>query len=510
LLTLGLDVGTSGLKALVVGAEGEVVAEATAPYAPRSPRPGWSEQNPEDWWRAVGSVCAMLGPVVGDVGAIGLSGQMHGSVFLDGAGTHVGPAILWNDQRTAAECDEIERRTDRRIRDWTLNPPRTAFTASKILWLRNHEPDAFARTRSVLLPKDFVRFRLSGDEATEVTDASGTNLLDVRNRIWSTETLAALEIDPSLLPRVVESVEVTGCVSAGAGAGLLRPGTPIVGGGADQASAAIGNGICEPGVLSITIGTSGVVYAQIDQIVVDPTEAFHTFCHAIPGTWMMMASVLSAAGSFQWYRDTAGAADADAAEAAGRSGFDVLMEGVSATPAGSAGLIFLPYLTGERSPHNDPDARGAWIGLNRRHDRRHLARAVIEGVCFALRDLVDGLAGLGAPVREIRVAGGGAKSALWLQIFASVLGRPVRATTTADASAYGAAMLAAAGASGEPIDALARHWVRAGPLVEPIARDAAIYEDVHAVYRTLYGANRDAMHRLSNLDRATADEGHGR
>lgn len=510
MLTLGLDVGTSGLKALLVGAEGDVVAEATAPYSPLSPRPGWSEQNPEDWWRAVGSVCAMLGPAVRDIGAIGLSGQMHGSVFLDGAGRPVSPAILWNDQRTAAECGEIERRTDGRIRDWTLNPPRTAFTASKILWLRNHDPYAFSQTRSVLLPKDFVRFRLSGDKATEVTDASGTNLLDVRNRTWSTKTLTALEIEPSLLPQVVESVEITGVVSADLGSSLLRAGTPIVGGGADQASAAIGNGICEPGVISITIGTSGVVYAQIGDIVVDSTEAFHTFCHAIPGAWMMMAGVLSAAGSFQWYRDTAGAADADAAEAAGKSGFDALMEGVAAAPAGSAGLVFLPYLTGERAPHNDPHARGAWIGLNRRHDRRHLARAVIEGVCFALRELVDGLIGLGAPVREIRVAGGGAKSAVWMQIFASVLGRPVRATKTADASAYGAAMLAFAGANGEPIDSLARHWVRAGPLVEPIAREAAIYADVHAVYRTLYGANRDAMHRLSDIDRATAGEGGAR
>jgi xylulokinase len=505
-LTLGLDVGTSGLKALVVGADGEVVAEATAHYSPRSPRPGWSEQNPEDWWQAVGSVCAMLGRVVGDVGAIGLSGQMHGSVFLDKVGAPVSPALLWNDQRTMAECEEIERRTNYQIRDWTLNPPRTAFTASKILWLRNHKPDAFARTRSILLPKDFVRFRLSGDKATEVTDASGTNLLDVRNRTWSCETLAALEIDSSLLARVVESAEVTGSVRAGAGCGLLRPGTPIVGGGADQASAAIGNGICEQGLLSITIGTSGVVYAQIGDIVVDPTEAFHTFCHAIPGTWMMMAGVLSAAGSFQWYRDTAGATDADAAETEGKNGFDALMEGVAAVPAGSSGLVFLPYLTGERAPHNDPDARGAWIGLNRRHDRRHLARAVIEGVCFALRDLVDGLLGLGAPVREIRVAGGGAKSAIWMQIFASVLGRPVRATTTADASAYGAAMLAYAGTTGEPLDTLAHHWVRAGPLIEPIGCDASIYEDVHAVYRTLYGANRDAMHRLADLDRTTAIE----
>ncbi len=503
MLTIGLDVGTTGLKGLLVDRDGRIVAETTEAYAPDTPHPGWSQQDPDVWWRAAQAVCRTLA-ARGRPEALGLSGQMHGSVFLDASGRSVSPAILWNDQRTAAECDEIVARTGGRIVEWTLNPPRTAFTASKILWLRNHAPEAWARTATVLLPKDHVRFRLTGARITDVTDASGTNLLDVRARRWSADTLEALEIPRSWLPDLVESAEEGGRLGAEAARLTDLPeGLVVVGGGADQAAAAIGNGVAEPGILSITLGTSGVVYAQLPGVTLDPSGAFHTFCHSVAGTWQMMAGVLSAAGSLQWWRETGGAADADAAEAKGGSGFGAIVEAAAAIPPGSGGLVFLPYLTGERSPHNDPEARGAFIGLTRRTTRAHMARAVMEGVAFALRDLVEIIAGLGIAVREIRVAGGGARGGLWLSILASVLGRPVVATTTPDASAYGAAMLAMAAASGRPVEELARAWVRTGApvLPDPAARDT--YDATYAVYRALYPATREAAHRLGGIERAT-------
>lgn len=503
MLALGLDVGTTGLKGLLVARDGRIVAEAAASYAPDTPHPGWSQQDPDVWWTAAQAVCRALAPH-GRPTALGLSGQMHGSVFLDADGRPVAPAILWNDQRTGAECDEIIRRTRGRIVEWTLNPPRTAFTASKMLWLRNHDAAAWRATATVLLPKDHVRFRLTGERITDVTDASGTNLLDVRARRWSRETLDALEIDASLLPCLVEAAEEAGRVGAEASRATGLPeGLVVVGGGADQAAAAIGNGVAEPGILSITLGTSGVVYAQLPAVALDPSGAFHTFCHAVPGTWQMMAGVLSAAGSLQWWRETGGAADADAAERGGVSGFGAIIEAASAVPPGAGGLVFLPYLTGERSPHNDPEARGAFIGLTRRTTRAHMARAVMEGVAFALRDLVEIIDGLGVPVREIRVAGGGTRGGLWLAILASVLGRPVVATTTPDASAYGAAMLAMSNASGRPIAALARAWVQPGTPVLPDPRARDVYDMTYAVFRTLYPATRDAAHRLGAIERLT-------
>jgi xylulokinase len=496
--SVGLDVGTSGLKGLLVNESGGVEATAFAGYEVDRPHPGWSQQDPEDWWQAARKVIRELAAKGLPIGAIGLSGQMHGSVFLDEAGACLSPAILWNDQRTYAECDEIERLTDGRIIDWTLNAPRTAFTASKILWTRKHLPDVWAKTRTVLLPKDYVRFRLTGERLTDVCDASGTNLLDVRNRRWSRAALEALGIPESVLPGLHESPEIAGRVTAAVAADLdIAPGTPVIAGAADQTAAALGNGISEPGAVSITIGTSGVVYAQLDEIKVDPSGAFHTFCHGVPGTWQVMAGVLSAGGSLGWFRDRFADDEAAVAAKRGVDVYDVIFEEIGEIPAGADGLVFLPYLTGERSPHNDPHARGAYFGLTARHDKRHLARATVEGISFALADLVDVLVGLGIEIGEIRVAGGGARSRTWLGILASILGRPVVATTTPDASGYGAALLAMSGLTGRPVAELCRTWVVAGAPVAPDTATADVYARNHEIYRGLYPATRSFMHALS-------------
>ena len=486
---LGFDIGTTSLKGVLVDEAGNTLAMRSHDYPVYTPHPGWSEQDSADWWSAVIAVARELGAVGPKPDAIGLTGQMHGSVFLDGAGGVLTRAILWNDQRSADECAAIDRLSEGRMVEWTLNPVRTAFTATKILWVRQHLPDVYARIAGVLLPKDYVRFRLSGDRVTDVTDASGTALFDVRARDWSAPALAALEIPPEWLPRAVESVDVTGVVSADAASVTGLPtGTPIVGGAADQAAAAIGTGVNAPGVLSITIGTSGVVYAQIADVIVDPTGAFHTFCHAVPNTWQVMAGVLSAGGSFQWYRQVCGEPEATAAAAADRDPYDAICADAALVPPGAGGLVFLPYLTGERSPHNDPEARGCWLGLTTRHERRHMARAVIEGVCFALRDLVTIADEVGVPIADIRVAGGGARGPLWLRILADVLGRPVRPAFSPDASARGAAALAMAAVGDGDVAAVAEAWTQCGEPIAPIAANADLYEAQYGIFRDLYPA----------------------
>ncbi len=496
--SVGLDVGTTGLKGLLVNEQGAVEATAFAGYDVERPHPGWSQQDPDEWWQAARLVVRELAAKGMPIGSIGLSGQMHGSVFLDEDGSCLTPAILWNDQRTYAECDEIEELTGGRITEWTLNSPRTAFTASKILWTRKHLPEIWAKTRTVLLPKDYVRFRLTGERLTDVCDASGTNLLDVRARTWSEPTLAALDIPQSLLPGLRESPEIAGRVTANAAADLnIEPGTPVVAGAADQPAAAIGNGISRPGAVSITIGTSGVVYVQLDEIRVDPSGAFHTFCHGVPGTWQLMAGVLSAGGSLGWFRDRFADREAAIAAERGIDIYDVIFEGIEQVSAGADGLIFLPYLTGERSPHNDPHARGAYFGLTARHDKRHLARATVEGISFALADLVDVLVALDVEIGEIRVAGGGARSRTWLKILATILGRPVVATRTPDASGYGAALLAMSGITGRPVPELCDAWVAAEAPVAPDPAAAETYARMHAIFRDLYPATRSFMHALS-------------
>jgi xylulokinase len=485
---IGVDVGTSGTRALAVTADGELVAEATRPHELLTPRPGWTEQDPHQWWDATQTVLAEVAR--DDVVGLGLTGQMHGSVFLDGAGEVIRPALLWNDQRTASECDEITGKVGaERILEIAGNPALTGFQAPKIRWLANHEPEAFARVASVLLPKDYVRLRLTGEHATDASDASGTLLLDVRARDWSSEILDALEIPAEWLPRVHEGPEVTGTLRADLAAELGLPaGLPVAAGGGDNAAAAVGVGVVREGAVSTSIGTSGVLFAHRDAFAPDPSGRVHAFCHAVPGAWHLMAVALSSGGSLSWWREAVG----------GGADFDTLVAEADAVTPGSEGLLFLPYLTGERTPHLDPHARGGFVGLTLRHGRGHLTRAVMEGVAFSLRDGLEIMRGLGTPDDDLRAVGGGARSPLWMRLQADVYGRPIRRTVIDEGPAYGAALLAgvAAGVFADVEEASARVRVRA-EVTEPDPERARRYDEQYAIYAGLYPALREAMHALA-------------
>jgi len=504
---LGIDIGTSGTKTLAIREDGTILASAVAEYPLSTPHPGWSEQEPEHWWEAtVATVREVIreGKIKpAEVKGIGLSGQMHGSVFLDRDHQVIRPALLWNDQRTTAECAEIEERAGgrRKLIGMVANPAMTGFTAPKILWLRNHEPKNYDKLAQVLLPKDFVRFRLTGEFATEVSDASGTLLLDVKRRAWSGALLDKLDIAKSLLPKVYESEEVSGTLSAVAAEALgLQVGVPVVGGGGDQAAGAIGNGIVRKGVISATMGTSGVVFAHSDDVQIDPEGRVHTFCHAVRGKWHMMGVVLSAAGSLQWYRNQLGQAEVAVAKGMRVDPYELLTAEAATAPPGSEGLFFLPYLTGERTPHADPDARGAWIGLSLRHGRSHMIRSVIEGATFAMRDCLEIIQGMGVPVKEIRLSGGGAKGKFWRQVQADVYGQKVSTINAAEGPAYGVALLAAAGTGAyknvvEACEATIK-------VVETTTTDAKArksYDAAHKVYQQLYRSLKNDFRTISTL-----------
>ena len=468
---IGLDVGTTGLKALAVDEAGRVVARSEVGYPLATPRPGWAEQDPADWWRATRRALDALG--VGEVAGIGLSGQMHGLVALDAAGTVIRPAILWNDGRTAAECVEIEERIglDELIA-LTGNRALTGFTAPKLLWLRRHEPDAYARIARIALPKDYVRMRLCGEHAIDASDASGTLLLDVARRRWSDEVLEALGLDPAWLPRVLESPEVSG---------ITADGVPVAAGAGDQAAGALGVGVDRPGPLSIALGTSGVVFAALPRFAADERARVHAFCHAVPGAWHAMGVMLSAAGSLRWLRDAA-APDA---------GFEELVGEAERWPPGAEGLTFLPYLAGERTPHADPDARGSFTGLSLRHDRGALVRAVLEGVAYGLRDSLDLLRELGVAPQRARVSGGGARSELWLRILAAALELPLERPEVEEGAAYGAALLGGvAGGAWPDVGAAVAACVRVRDEVEPDPAWVAAYAEGRERFRALYPALR--------------------
>jgi xylulokinase len=472
---IGVDVGTSGTRALAVTTEGELVAEANRPHELLTPRPGWTEQDPAHWWDAARAVLAEVAGKADDVIGLGLTGQMHGSVFLDAAGEVIRPALLWNDQRTAAECDEITERVGAaRLLELAGNPALTGFQAPKVLWLARHEPDAYARLASVLLPKDYVRLRLTGEHATDASDAAGTLLLDVRARDWSAEILDALEIPVEWMPRVHEGPDVTGALRDDVAAELGLPaGLPVAAGGGDNAAAAVGVGVVREGALASSIGTSGVIFAHRDAFAPDPSGRVHAFCHAVPGAWHLMSVTLSAGGSLSWWRDRAGA------------DFDTLVAEAEAVKPGAEGLVFLPYLTGERTPHADPDARAAFTGLEIRHDRGALVRAVLEGVACGLRDSFD-LVGGG---ERGRVSGGGARSELWLKIVASVLEVPLERLAVEEGAAYGAALLGgvAGGLWGDVHEAVAA-CVRTHGEVDPVPEWIEPYRALRARYRALYPA----------------------
>jgi xylulokinase len=473
-VAVGLDVGTTGVKALAVAADGTVVASAESSYGLSQPQPGWSEQAPEDWWKGSESAIASLGRH--EVAGIGLSGQMHGLVALDEGERVLRPAILWNDQRTAAECAEIERQIGlERLISLTGNRALTGFTAPKLLWLRRHEPGVYGRIRHVLLPKDYVRLRLCGERAIDVADASGTLLFDVAERGFSAAVLEELDLPWDWMPRSLESPEISGRTEAG---------VPVAAGAGDCAAAALGVGVERPGPVSLVLGTSGVVFAALPAYQPDPQARVHVFCHAVPGRWHAMGVMLSAAGSLQWARDTF-APDVP---------FEQLMAEAESAPAGAGGIIFLPYLSGERTPHADPDARAALVGLSASHTRGDVVRAVLEGVAFGLADSFDLLRALGCETTVARASGGGAQSDLWLRICASVLGVPVCRMSVDEGSAFGAAMLGGvAGGLFADVDEAVAACVRVRDQIDPEPAWLDIYAERRGRFTALYPALKGVL-----------------
>jgi xylulokinase len=493
---LGIDTSTTSSKALLINERGEVVAVASSPHTLQTPRPLWSEQDPREWWDAVAasirSVLEQAGIGGEEVGAVGLTGQMHGLVLLDDAGNVLRPAILWNDQRTQSQCDEIHARIGKeKFIQITGNVALTGFTAPKILWVKENEPDVYAKGKHVLLPKDYIRYKLTGEYAMDKADGAGTVLFDLKSRDWSDEVLAALDIPRAWMPRTFEGTEFTGQVTEDAARLTgLKAGTPVAAGGGDQAAGAVGVGAVEPGIIGLTVGTSGVVFATTPSALIEPEGRLHAFCHAVPGLWHFMGVMLSAAGSLQWYRDTL----------TPNTSFDELLKEAEAISAGSEGLQFLPYLSGERTPHPDPLARGAFIGLTIRHQRPHMTRAVLEGVAFGLKDsftLIQN-AGLGEII-QVRASGGGTKGALWRQIQASVLEAELVTVNTTEGGAYGAALLAGVGAgTWESVSSACERCIKITGSTQPDPSQVDLYRQAYSLYQDLYPALKSSFSRMDS------------
>ena len=492
---LGIDTSTTSSKALIIDERGEVIAVASNPHTLQTPKPLWSEQDPRDWWEAVvASIRSVLekAGISGDgVAAVGLTGQMHGLVLLDEAGSVLRPAILWNDQRTQSQCDEIHQIIGKeKFIQITGNVALTGFTAPKILWVKENEPAIFARAKHVLLPKDYVRFKLTGEYAMDKADGAGTVLFDLKARDWSDEVLSALDIPRLWMPKTFEGPEFTSYVTEEAASLTgLKAGTPVAAGGGDQAAGAVGMGVVEPGIVGLTVGTSGVVFATTPSALIEPEGRLHAFCHAVPAMWHFMGVMLSAAGSLQWYRDTL----------APEISFDNLLKEAESIPAGSEGLQFLPYLSGERTPHPDPLARGAFIGLTLRHSRAHLTRSVLEGVAFGLKDsftLIQN-SGLGA-ITQVRASGGGTKGALWRQILASVLETELVTVNTAEGGAYGAALLAGVGAGAwANVTSACMACIKITASTQPNPAQMEAYRKSYPIYRELYPTLKSSFEKMS-------------
>ncbi len=491
---LGIDIGTGGSRALLVRADGSVACGVTAAHEDiRMERPLWAEQRPENWWNAareaVRGVLARAGVSGRDIAGIGLSGQMHGLTLLDSDSQVLRPALIWCDQRSQEQVDWINTEAGpEMVLQQTANPVLTGFTAPKLLWVRDHDPASYERVRKMLLPKDYIRFMLTGEFASEVSDASGTALFDVVGRHWARPLIDKLGIDASILPEVVESPERTGSVSAEAARQTgLAAGTPVVGGAGDQAASAVGNGIVESGLVSCTIGTSGVVFSHLDEAAYDPAGRVHTFCHAVPGKWHIMGVTQGAGLSLQWFRNQLATGLADAAKDQGVEIYDLLTAEAEDVPPGAEGLIWLPYLMGERTPHLDPYARGGWIGVTAKHTRGHLVRSILEGVAYSLNDCLGIIESLGAEVSSVRASGGGAKSSLWRSILANVFQKPIATLQTQEGSAYGAALLAMAGTGHVgSVEEACRTMIAEERRTEPDGTLAETYARSYAVFQELY------------------------
>ena len=503
---LGIDLGTSGTKTVLFDQEGHGVCSATVEYPMAQPQNGWAEQDPADWWHAavstIRTVLEKSGVDKKDVVSLGISGQMHGLVMLDKDGNVLRPSIIWCDQRTQVECDEIHEKVGKeKLISITANPALTGFTLSKIMWVRKHEPEIYAKCRHILRPKDYVRYMLTGDYATEVSDASGMQVLDVPNRCWSKELLGILDIDEALLAKVYESPEVTGHVSSEAAALTgLSADTLVVGGAGDNAAAAVGTGVVEDGRAFTTIGTSGVVFAHTSKLAIDPLGRVHTFCCAVPGAWHVMGVTQAAGLSLKWYRDTFCQAEKDAAAMMGCDPYDLMNQQAAQSPIGANKLLYAPYLMGERTPHLDADCRGMFFGLSAMHTRRDMLRAVMEGVTYALKDCLCVLEGMGATPETMLACGGGGKSPLWRQMLADVFGLPVATTVNTEGPALGVAILAGVGAGLYPsVEEACRAMIHQNPAQMPIAENQPKYAAVYEVYKQLYPANRELFKALAKL-----------
>lgn len=504
---MGIDIGTSGTRTVIVRPDGHVMAAATGDHQPMNmPKPGWAEQDPEDWWQAaIQSIRAALqsaGLSGSDIAAIGLSGQMHGVVLLDQLNSVLRPALIWCDQRSQEQCDWITQQVGaERLIQLVLNPALTGFSAPKLLWVRDHEPRIFERAAHFLLPKDFVRLRLTGDFATDVSDASGTLLFDVAHRRWSKEMLEALDLDASLLPKAYESPEITGVISRETALTTgLKAGTPVVAGGGDQAASAVGNGIVLPGLTSATLGTSGVIFTYTEAPKLDPKGRIHTFCHAVPGKWHVMGVTQGAGLSLRWFREHLGAWETWYARQTDGDPYDLIIKEAEKIPPGSDGLLFLPYLMGERTPHLDAQARGMWFGLTASHHRGHLIRSILEGVAFSLRDSLEIFDELTIPVERILASGGGSRNFLWRQIQADIYRRELVTLQESEGSAFGAALLAGVGGGlYASVPQSADEAIQVRERLAPQPAHSKIYDQYYDVYRRLYPAVRELSHRLAGV-----------
>ncbi len=503
---LGVDIGTSGTKTVLFDELGNTRASDLQEYPLYQPKNGWAEQDPEDWWMAtynsIKNVLAKSGVSPDEVKGVGLSGQMHGLVLLDRENKVLRKSIIWCDQRSGAECEQITQLVGaKRLIEITANPALTGFTASKIMWVKNHEPEIFDKAVKILLPKDYVRYKLTGEFATEVSDASGMQLLDVPNRCWSDEVLQKLGLDKSMLGKVYESQEVTGTIHQRAAELTgLKVGTPVVGGGGDQAAGAVGNGIVKPGVISSTIGTSGVVFAYTDKVSIDPLGRVHTFCHAVPNTWHIMGVTQGAGLSLQWFRNNFCREEISTASLMGVDPYYLMDKAAEKVEAGSNGLLYLPYLMGERTPHLDPDCRGVFFGLSAKHTKKEVLRSVMEGVVYSLKDCLEIIKELGVDVSEVRASGGGGKSPLWRQMQADVFGTEICTINASEGPAFGVAILAGVGSGVyKSVSEACEATIQVKTRQQADQAITAKYNEYYKLYRSLYTSLKQDFKTLAKL-----------